>query len=304
MKLWNILLVFAFYSNLQSNAQDENSPEDLVDLLKTNPRMFETELQNVFACLKQLIKDGIFGISLDPFQFPLLPLKLQNSAVSSDLLLTTISFEGLSNFNVDPAEVNMEWIQMQPHLKLGLSFESFKLSTNYDGTLKLMEMINLFGKGNFRLELKNLGLNLEVKLGIFPIKITYTKITLGLPSTNVCKVTGLFNDDYMSDLISIQMHDTLNSLATEQQENLNTLINNAVEQLVATINPILEGLNIDEIISAITGIIGGGGGGEGGGGGVGGLSCEAALMKAVTFINETFGDSWTNSSMFHYKLVE
>ncbi|KAK5645827.1 hypothetical protein RI129_004291 [Pyrocoelia pectoralis] len=304
MKLWNIFLVFALYSNLQSNGQNEKSPEDLVNLLKTNPRMFETELQNVFSCLKKLIKDGFLGISLDPFKLPLFPLKLDNSVVSSDLLLTIISFEGLSNFILNPAEVNLDWGQMQPHLNLGLSFQSFKLGTNYDGTLKLMEMINLFGKGNFRLELDNLGLNLEVKLSIFPIKITYTKITLRLPSTNVCKVTGLFNDDYMSDIVSIQMHDTLNSLVIEQQANLNTLINNAVEQLVATINPTLEGLNLDDIISAITGIIGGGGGGggEGGGGGIE-LNCEAAFMKAVTFINETFGDSWTNRSMFYYNLV-
>uniref|UniRef100_A0A1Y1LMX5 Lipid-binding serum glycoprotein N-terminal domain-containing protein n=1 Tax=Photinus pyralis TaxID=7054 RepID=A0A1Y1LMX5_PHOPY len=279
MQLWKkILVVFALCSVGQVRAQDDA----LTNLIKANPRMFENEINGVFDYIKQMIKNGIFGLSLDPFHFPWLPVNLEHESIRSKLHLRDISFEGLSDFEVNPATVEIGIFPPKGTFKLGLFFKAIKFGTNYDGTLKILQLLNLFGKGKFRFELDQLKINVEVEATPIPLKITKAKITLGLPSTD-WEVTGLFNDEHLSSIITLQLKDALNSLATEYEGALNTLINEGAKGFIGIINTFLEGKTIQDIIDMITG------GGNGGSTTRGILDCKKASVQALNFVNATYG---------------
>ncbi|KAB0800256.1 hypothetical protein PPYR_05996 [Photinus pyralis] len=286
MKLLHKFIVFAICFTYPALGESMN-----MTLLRTNSRIFENEIKQGIECLKQIIKEGISGVSLDPFRWPMFPLDIHNDVISSNLLLSNILFDGLSGFVADPASLNVIiWGGAKLSAKFGLTFDSLNLGTNYDGSLKLMQMINLFGTGKFKLLLKQLQLGLEFEIGINPIKISQFEAKIGLPSTQ-CEVTGLFHDEYLSKIITGQMEDTLNSLAIEQQSALNTLINEKLAPIIEMINKSLANLSLQDVINLVTG---------NGSKGDSPKDCKLAFFKGFSFLNEQFPGTFDH----YYKWVQ
>ncbi|KAK4878925.1 hypothetical protein RN001_007071 [Aquatica leii] len=215
-------------------------------LLKENSaRLFEDVISKAVECIRQFLINGIEGFSLDPLEYPFYRLDLDTPSISSSLNLTNIFVGGLASFTLDKGTVS---VFPQTKAEIALSFGQIKVKTDYDGDMKIADLLKLFGKGSFSLQFDNLKVSVVAVVNLIPLSIKELNLQIQLPSTKAV-ITGLFNNEYMSDLISRQMSETLTQLAQEQQTNFNNLINELLKQLLnLRIVPVLENLNFDELV--------------------------------------------------------
>ncbi|KAF5273602.1 hypothetical protein FQR65_LT04601 [Abscondita terminalis] len=234
-------------------------------------RLFENEIKQIVECIRKFIQNGIGGIKLDPFQFPIFPLYLDTDQVSSSMWLTSIHLDGLSGFTLDVGTVDIEIFPPRAVADIALSFSEIKMSTNYDGKMKLMNLIKLFGKGSVSINLDGLKIRVHAVVNFIPTAIQEVKIEMELLSVKV-DISGLFNDQYMSKLISRQMTDTFTQLAQEHQNKFNSIINTLIRPLLITY-PIDS--SFDEFIQMIKDDI---------------FNCDSSVQKGFEFLNKSINN--------------
>ncbi|KAK4878926.1 hypothetical protein RN001_007072 [Aquatica leii] len=211
-------------------------------------RIFENEIIKVVECIRQFLINGIGGLSLDPFKFPILPLYFDTTSFSSSMMLTNIFFEGLSGFTLDKGSVSIKPFPPEAETDIALSFGEIKLKTNYNGKMKIANIIRLFGKGSLSMQFDRLKVSLRAVIKVIPLSVKEISLQIQLPSTKAV-ITGLFNDEYMSGLISRQISETFTQLAQEQQTNFNNFINELLQQLLNLgLRPVLVNWDFDKLV--------------------------------------------------------
>ncbi|KAF2884136.1 hypothetical protein ILUMI_22025 [Ignelater luminosus] len=219
-------------------------------------RVGEESIKQLFEVLREKIKTGInikgLVIPLDPFRFPFWPVFFTKSPniVSGKIYLIKLLLEGLAGF--DLYKVNLSLLG---RLTLGLKFPQISFSTEYRrANLELLEKMKIYGtRGIIDLKLDGFDVDVSVTIDVLSLQLRNPVLVVTLPKS-FTTITGLYDDERMSGIISRQLTDTLQTLAVEEHDRVNIIFNNALKNLINNvINPCLDGLTIEDIWKIING---------------------------------------------------
>ncbi|KAF5294055.1 hypothetical protein FQA39_LY13529 [Lamprigera yunnana] len=271
------ILVVTILFFASTNGNEKCKSIDIAILLKDDSkRIFENAIAEIVECIREFMLNGIpeIGIVLDPFKLPFLPLFLNTQFIRSKMWLSGIFIGGLASFHLDKGSIDIKPFPPQAEVNVDLSFQKIKFTTNYDGKMNIFDFIRLYGKGTVNFDFDNFKFGLKAIINLISIKLDAISLQIQFPSVKA-KVSGLFNDKYMSDIISRQMTSTFSQLAQEQQTYINDALNNYIEHLInGGRNSILEGVEFSNALE----------------GNFKEFNCQPVLMKYIEFVNETFLD--------------
>ncbi|XP_011877830.1 PREDICTED: uncharacterized protein LOC105567514 [Vollenhovia emeryi] len=211
----------------------------------------DIKLDEFLKKLRTILKTGdeALGIPvLDPYHGDLPQLKLTEGTITLDANLTNMNAYGLSAFEI----INGVATLFPPTLSLHLSWPLVSLDTDYSLNAKF-DTFNIYGKGTVRMSARGFGfdtnLNMTLEGGIFDghVQIEDMILKLSLSSLDL-KVTGLFNDDNLSAILSAVISDMAPEMVTDDtlvqeiinfgKKNLNAfLCTKTVSELLKLLNP-------------------------------------------------------------------
>ncbi|KAG7207741.1 hypothetical protein KM043_009355 [Ampulex compressa] len=191
------------------------------------------KLHGVLEKFRVLMKtgDASKGIPvLDPFTAVQLPVNIaKEDLIELVALLTHVNVEGLAGYTIDEGEFVLAGLKCA----VGLTWPEIRGSTDYVVDGEAVKSVKIFGNGTVTVRLTNFSfhtnLSLNVKNKKLNVKNMTSKISLG--GINL-KITGLYNDEEFSELVSAIVSDMLPQLITDYQPMISNLVNKvATEKL-------------------------------------------------------------------------
>ncbi|KAF5294056.1 hypothetical protein FQA39_LY13530 [Lamprigera yunnana] len=225
------------------------------DICKDNGNNEDTIINGILCGIidqvKNIIKNGNSDMPpLDPFKIATCNLNFSEDMLSGHLNVTNLTFQNLSDFVVSELS-----IFSKPSV-ITLNFETLNLTTKYSAKMNVMNMIKIYGDGNFNMIVNNVSITASILSDSNTID---AKIVLNTPTPiATTNFTGLLNDEHMSYIISKQLSKTITTLVAEYINNINDALEKLADWLISLL-PFRElekkKLNDEDIINIFTGIL-------------------------------------------------
>ncbi|XP_014471627.1 PREDICTED: uncharacterized protein LOC106742839 [Dinoponera quadriceps] len=213
---------------------------------------YATSIKGFIESLKPIIRSGneSLGIPpLDPFLAEELPIEVDlEDVVKVKLDLFDVDVRGLSEFDVNKGEFEM----LSMKLVIDLTWPLVYATANYNINGTLGGEMPIFGKGDITAGVKGFNFFTEISFKLKNLKYVEVKniiLKIALGGLDF-KITGLFNDEELSELVSSMISEMVPDLI---KENHDEIVGYIIPILKDKINEILEGKTISDIIKIIGG---------------------------------------------------
>ncbi|KAI4497089.1 hypothetical protein M0802_007835 [Mischocyttarus mexicanus] len=167
---------------------------------------------------------------LDPFKSIKYQYKIQGeSFFEAEGYLNNLQIDKLSTYKAIKTEFSIIGIKINLHL----IWDSIKLVTDYSLTGTLGKLLSVYGLGDINLIAEGLDMDMTMsftlKDGNFYVRNYQSTIKL---ETFDIQITGLFNDEYISDTISTILSDIIPQLVKDYQEELTGQFNSLATDII------------------------------------------------------------------------
>ncbi|XP_011877833.1 PREDICTED: uncharacterized protein LOC105567516 [Vollenhovia emeryi] len=209
----------------------------------------ENGLEDFLKKLKTTLKTGneSLGIPvLDPFHADRLQFNVDEDVVKLDAILTNVNANGLSEYDIVKSALTL----LPPSLDLHLSWPFISLNTDYSVNA-IINGFNIYGKGAIKMSARGFAfdtnLNMTLEGGIFDghVQIQDMKLKLSLKSLDL-KVTGLFNDDDLSAILSAVISDMAPNIL-----NNDTIVQEIIKLVKKYVNTFLCTKKLSELMKLL-----------------------------------------------------
>lgn len=200
-----------------------------------NPSKF-TAFESLLEKFKAILKTGNASLGIppvDPFTADKLPIQFNKEKTKVDALLKKVNVQGMSEYTVNSADYQIISLKVELNLTwpLVVANAEYKLQANVND-------FNIFGKGDVGLVARNFDfagvITFNVKGKYLEVRCVQTKFFL--KKMNI-KITGLFDDEKLSELISTVLSDMLPQLIVDYQDaiakKLNVIVTNVLNNFLS-----------------------------------------------------------------------
>ncbi|XP_003691956.2 uncharacterized protein LOC100865493 [Apis florea] len=201
--------------------------------------------------LKEYIKKGNSKLCipvLDPLRIENMNIDLnEKGLISLKGILKNLRSNGLSDYEVNRGDFTLIGLKGD----IGLLFNQINIMTDYNVTGTLVDSFSIFGNGNIRAVIKGLNVTIDLKLGVNNNKVNISNLVFHahLKECN-CVITGLYNDEEVSKLLSKVITEVLPGLLDDYQ----TEISNYASPIIAkTLNKFLNNISLKDLLDIIKG---------------------------------------------------
>lgn len=202
--------------------------------------------------LKEYVKNGNSKLCipvLDPLQIKNMSIELnEKGLISLKGILKNLRSNGLSDYKVNQGDFMLAGLKVD----VGLLFNQINVMTDYNVTGTLVDSFSIFGNGNIRVAIKGLNVTVDLKLGVKNNKLNISKLMFNVHLKEFdCAITGLYNDEEVSKLLSKAITEVLPGLLDDYQ----TEISNYASPIIANTlnNKFLNNLSLKDLIDIIKG---------------------------------------------------
>lgn len=181
--------------------------------------------------LKEYIKNGNPKLSipvLDPLQIKNMSIDLnEKGLISLKGILKNLRSNGLSDYKVNQGDFMLAGLKVD----VGLLFNQISVMTDYNVTGTLVDSFSIFGNGNIRVVVKGLNVTVDMKLGVKNNTLNISNLTFNahLKEFN-CAITGLYNDEEVSKLLSKAITEVLPGLLDDYQTEISNYASPIIRQ--------------------------------------------------------------------------
>ncbi|XP_058807503.1 uncharacterized protein LOC131673500 [Phymastichus coffea] len=239
MKLLAIFLLMAvarhsiYADNLQSDITSNQTDS-----------IFGNKVRDALEKIRIIMKTGDESIGfpkLDPYNSDYKDININKELINLNGKFNNCHIEGLSNFTINNADYELT----KSNVVIDLTWPNVKGNTLYDIQAMLIAKYPIFGVGNLSVELQNFNFASKIK-----VKIDFVKgriSMLGLNDTHISlqklnlNITGLYNNEEMSKVLSSVISDMAPQVLIDFQEEITNRINMTVVPLA---NKFLENVDI------------------------------------------------------------
>ncbi|KAK9296486.1 hypothetical protein QLX08_009534 [Tetragonisca angustula] len=185
---------------------------------------------------------------LDPLKANQLNLNIhEEETVSLEGYLKNIRAIGLSDYKVIRGDFHIVGLIAN----VSLLFNEIDVMTEYNVNGTLMDQILLYGHGNIALFIKGLSVSVNLKLGTESQKIVVRDLVLNVHvKTFDLKMSGLFNDEDLSNTLSHAISEILPGLLDDYQNELSARASPIVANLL---NKFLKNFTLKDLLDIING---------------------------------------------------
>ncbi|KAL7299442.1 hypothetical protein TKK_0007685 [Trichogramma kaykai] len=211
-------------------------------------RTMASKLRVFLEALKGYMQTGNdeLGIpKMDPFEtkFQKIDLKKRDLVLKGNV--SEVHVEGLSNYKVGDVDFRIG----QKNLTIGLKWPRINGTTKYSVDATYSEKVSIYGTGDVSFDIRDLEFYSQIQFqkskAVKIVGLIKTRVKLGALKLNL---TGLFNDDELSGLVSEALSDVLPETIDEYQAETVALVN---ELVVEEGNKLVVGSTWTEIISKL-----------------------------------------------------
>lgn len=229
-------------------AQPDSSEEDV---LLDGATLQGGQLVGVLEKFKDVLKKGNakLGIPiLDPFRQEHMNIDLEAKKLFSVKgTLANTRAVGLSNYKVNKGDFTLAGLKAN----VNLTWDDISIMTKYNVKGTLVDSISFFGNGNLSVVIKGLAVTVDLKLSVKDKKLYVADLVLhahikALP----CKITGLYDDEDMSDTVSQIITETAPGILDDYQKQISEYASPKAAELL---NNILKNYTLKELIDMING---------------------------------------------------
>ncbi|XP_015117933.1 uncharacterized protein LOC107041736 [Diachasma alloeum] len=229
----------------------ENGKVGLFDADSRSPRHLRSYTSQLHTFLdvklRKLLKEGnaTLGVPImDPLDKPELAIELDEKKAKVNVSINNLHVEGLTDYKVDTAKVSI----FPTKITVGLTFPEIKPSGKYSVKGVVMDGVNVYGDGEFQVNIKNFSVQTVVAVSLENgIKVKSIKLEISLGGLEL-KATGIFNDENTSILLSEIISDMAPQLISDYHDEITT---NVSAFLVEIANVFLNGKHISDITAIL-----------------------------------------------------
>lgn len=214
-------------------------------------RIYEPKIRELIENLRDQLKNGIpeSGIPpLDPFVMTDWRLQIKEEFAKLDWNMTG-NIAGLMSWDLTDIKFMLAGFKFS----FGILFKTIPGKGAYSIDGSIMDVLPVYGKGEFDVLADNLFVNGSGKIGVkgsgeeqelflenFNIAMSLEKFTFG--------VTGLMDDEQLSFLLSQMISDSLPDMIRNFQAQINSVVSEKVTELA---NKAMDGMTIQDILDMI-----------------------------------------------------
>ncbi|XP_017777895.1 PREDICTED: uncharacterized protein LOC108563668 [Nicrophorus vespilloides] len=202
-----------------------------------NKRLLEPEINKTLECIRENLITGRPEEGVPSFK----PLHIQNISIDFSQLgfedahglldLKGIELGGLTDWDLQALEVNLgleEGVSIS--VEAFVNIPNLKVLTGYVANVTV-ENVYVWGDGDLEADLGNFGIKLDTKINTSGPKIEHIKILISLESFKA-KLTGLFDDDEHSELVTQLLNQIVLNWVNEKSEDISDALEALLKDLV------------------------------------------------------------------------
>ncbi|XP_011699345.1 PREDICTED: uncharacterized protein LOC105456759 [Wasmannia auropunctata] len=219
--------------------------------MRINGKYGNSLVEGFLEKLKAIMKTGndTLGIPiLDPFNADEMKIDVHEDQINVDGSLTKVNANGLSEYDIINGDFELGGNLV---LILHLSWPLVVASTNYDIKGNAADF-EIFGKGEMNLSAKEFAFNTTIYLSMDGgmqghLKVQDMALKLSLKKLDF-KITGLFDDEDLSALLSSMISDMAPKLADDEK-----IIYEIIEVVKQLIDEFCSTMTVEEILKLVLG---------------------------------------------------
>ncbi|KAB0798190.1 hypothetical protein PPYR_09183 [Photinus pyralis] len=174
-----------------------------------------------------LIKATASLAGKDPYIIPELTKTIDNAKIKVNFTAKDLQVHGISKFVAKDIKATV----LPPTVALALVFEKLTISIGEYNVSMKAGFVPVYGHGKLTLTLQNIVLNCSAGATIFPFGIKDLTLAFNLDTIDL-NITGLFNNDKFSQLISSIISEVLPGYIHRYGTVIAKLVSKQVEDLV------------------------------------------------------------------------
>ncbi|CAK9815553.1 hypothetical protein ANTPLA_LOCUS8704 [Anthophora plagiata] len=229
-------------------AQPDSSEEDV----QLDGATFQGgQLVGALEKFKDILKHGNQKLNipiLDPFRQAHMNIDLEAKKLFSVKgTLDDTRAVGLSNYKVNKGDFTLAGLKAN----VSLTWDDISIMTKYNVKGTLVDSISFFGNGNLSAVLKGLTVTVDLKLSVKDKKLYVADLVLHVHVKALpCKITGLFDDEEMSNTVSQIITETAPGILDDYQNQISKYASPKVAELM---NNILKNFTLKDLMDLING---------------------------------------------------
>ncbi|XP_017793106.1 PREDICTED: LOW QUALITY PROTEIN: uncharacterized protein LOC108574943 [Habropoda laboriosa] len=190
----------------------------------------------------------LVGMLEDPFQRTHMDVNLSAKGLFSvNGTLDNVRANGLSNYKVNKGDFAIVGLKAN----VSLTWDDISIMTKYNVKGTLIDSIPFFGNGNLSVVIKGLTVTVDLKLGVKDKKVYVTDLVLHAHIKQFpCKITGLFDDEGISNTMSQVITEVTPGLLDDYQNKISAYASPKVADLL---NKLLKNYTLKDLMEIISG---------------------------------------------------
>ncbi|OAD52998.1 hypothetical protein WN48_11084 [Eufriesea mexicana] len=189
---------------------------------------------------------GIIPV-LDPLKQDHLDVNLDQEAVRLRGYLDNLVATGLSEYKVNRGDFTIIGIKAN----VSLLWEKIDIAAKYSVNGTLADYISVYGNGNLAISIQGLMVSVDLKLSVKDKKLFVSQLVLHARVQKMdCEITGLYNDEELSAVLSKAIGEILPGLIDDYQNELSVAASPLVADLL---NDVLKNMTIKDLLDMISG---------------------------------------------------